>query len=193
MIPCQPLACTHCGASLAEEPAELAALTACTRCGVALRVTVFPAWRRPQVRGASAELVLAEGEATCFYHTDKRAAIPCDACGRFLCALCDLEVHGRHFCPACFESRVKQQEIEQFERERTRYDNIALSLLVYPLILCGFLLPVSAPVALVLAAWKWGSPPSLVERTKLRLVAVMVLALVETGLGLAFWVGILRS
>jgi hypothetical protein len=185
----EPLACTRCGAPLPEQPAELAALTRCSRCGAGLRVAVFPAWRRPSTRGASAELVLTEGEASCFYHTDKRAVIPCDACGRFLCALCDMEIHGRHFCPACFAASMKQQRIEHLERERTRYDNIALSLLIYPLILCGFLVPVSAPAALILALWKWSSPPSLVERTKLRLAAVMVLALVETGLGLAFWFG----
>ena len=189
MRPSEPPACTRCGAPLPEQPADLAAVTRCSRCGAELRVAVFPAWRRAWARGASPELVVTEGEASCFHHADKRAVIPCDACGRFLCALCDLEVHGRHFCPACFEASVKQQRIEHLEHERTRYDNIALSLLVYPVVFCGILLPVTAPAALILAFWKWRAPPSQVERTKVRLATVIVLALAETGLGLAFWAG----
>ena len=31
-----------------------------------------------------------DGEASCYFHAHKRAAVPCDGCGRFLCSLCDL-------------------------------------------------------------------------------------------------------
>ena len=48
--------------------------------------------------GRSGERILVEGEAACFYHAEKRATVACSACGRFLCALCDLDFSDHHFC-----------------------------------------------------------------------------------------------
>src|SRR5437868_4454851 len=98
------LSCPKC-----RQPLTAAVLTgdgtvACMACGASLYVDVFPALFRPVATGKSGETVLVEGESTCFYHPQKKAIVPCDLCGRFLCALCDLELGGQHLCPSCLES-----------------------------------------------------------------------------------------
>lgn len=130
---------------------------------------------------------MMEGEATCFYHAKKRAQVPCDECGRFLCAVCDLEVNGRHLCPQCLETGAKKGKVQSLERGRFRWDQVISTLLVLPLISCGFLLPLTSLAALVLVVWKWKSPPSLVHNTRLSLIVCGVLALIEFIGGCAFW------
>jgi hypothetical protein len=42
-------------------------------------------------------------QATCFFHPDKAFQACCQRCGRFVCALCDLQLGAEHVCPTCFE------------------------------------------------------------------------------------------
>jgi hypothetical protein len=42
-------------------------------------------------------------QATCFFHPEKAFQACCQQCGRFVCALCDLQLGAEHVCPACFE------------------------------------------------------------------------------------------
>src|SRR5438874_13754528 len=88
-----------------------------------------------------------EGEAGCFYHPQKRAIIPCAACGRFLCALCDVELNDEHLCPVCLETGRKKGKLTQLETKRTLYDSSALILSVLPIICLWPLSIVTAPAA----------------------------------------------
>jgi hypothetical protein len=157
-------------------------LVSCAGCGVKLHADVYPAFFRPLTPGRDGEVLVIENEAGCFYHPQKKAVLPCEGCGRFLCALCDCELHGQHFCPACLQSGQKRGKIKQLEQERTLYDNIALSLAVYPLLIFYFTL-VTAPTALIIAIRYWNAPRSIVHRTKARLVLAISIA----GLELVGW------
>jgi hypothetical protein len=42
-------------------------------------------------------------QATCFFHPEKVFQACCQRCGRFMCALCDLQLGAEHVCPTCFE------------------------------------------------------------------------------------------
>ncbi len=181
------LNCPNCGKSLSELTDLLPAVERCPACERQTRVVVFPAFSRPAVKGATAEAVMMEGEATCFYHAKKRAQVPCDECGRFLCAVCDLEVNGRHLCPQCLETGAKKGKVQSLERGRFRWDQVISTLLVLPLISCGFLLPLTSLAALVLVVWKWKSPPSLVSNTRVLLIVCAALAFIEFVAGSAFW------
>jgi hypothetical protein len=173
---------------LPESGPELGALTRCPSCGVELAAVVFPAMTRAADSAATAQLVLEESEAACFYHADKRAVIPCSACGRFLCSLCDVELHGSHFCPGCLETGTRKGRLPALERSRTRYDRVVWSLLLVPLPLCLLAAPVTAVAAMVLVFWKWRAPPSLVVNTRLRLALGGVLAVLELAAVSALWV-----
>jgi len=167
--------CPACQAWLLDGVFNQPQLSPCPACGVPLQVEVFPALFRRINPGQSGEPIMIEGESSCFYHPQKKAVLPCQGCGRFLCALCDCELNGQHFCPACLETGKTKGKIKSLENQRTLYDSIALSLAVYPLLIFYFTL-VTAPVALFIAIRYWNAPRSIVRRTKIRYVAAIVLA-----------------
>lgn len=40
---------------------------------------------------------------TCAYHATNERILDCRGCGRSICEVCDIVVHGRHYCPVCYE------------------------------------------------------------------------------------------
>jgi len=150
----------------------------CPACGVPLLAEVFPALFRTIPAGRSGEVIMVEGESSCFYHPQKKAVLPCDGCGRFLCALCDCPLHGQHFCPACLEAGRTKGKIKSLENQRTLYDSIALSLTILPLIFY-YLTFMTAPVAIYVAIRYWNAPQSIVRRSKIRFIMAILIALLE--------------
>ena len=156
----------------------------CRGCGQTIRVSVFPAID-VVVTGAHPELLQGETEASCFYHPQSRAAVPCESCGRFLCRLCDLEVDGRHLCPVCFQSGVPILQAEV--TRRTMYDTIALALATLPSLLIWPAI-VTAPASLFLVFRWWRAPGSIVPRTKIRFFLAGLFALAEvSGAAIVIW------
>lgn len=182
-----PLACPSCGATWPYAAMDLATLQNCPRCSKETRLVLFPAFDRPVAVGATAQAVVMEGEATCFFHPQKRAHVPCDGCGRFLCALCELDLGGKHLCAQCLEAGTKKGSLDTLERSRTRWDQIIAGLLVLPLVFCYFLVPFTSLAALGLVIWKWKAPRSRVGNTRLTLIICAVLASVELIGSVAAW------
>lgn len=178
--------CPKCHAWLLDDVFNQPELSPCPACGVPLQIEVFPALFRRVNPGQSGETIMVEGESSCFYHPQKKAVIPCQGCGRFLCALCDCELNGQHYCPTCLETGKTKGKIKNLENQRTLYDGIALSLAVYPLLIFYFTL-ITAPVALFVAIRYWNAPRSIIRRTKVRYVVAIIIALVQiSGWGLLF-------
>jgi hypothetical protein len=177
------LACPKCKTPLAEALVNRAELTPCPACAAPLQVEIFPALFRRIEAGQRGEAVLVEGESSCFYHPQKKAVLPCGGCGRFLCALCDCELHGEHFCPSCLEIGKKKGKIKRIQNERTLYDSVALALSLAPLLIF-YLTVITAPMALYVAIRYWNAPRSIVHRSKIRLV----LAIIFAGLQMIGWV-----
>lgn len=172
--------CPKCRAWLLEGIFNQPEFVPCPACGAPLQIEVFPALFRKISSGQGGEVILVEGESSCYYHSQKKAVRPCDGCGRFLCALCDCELHGQHFCPACLETGRTKGKIKSLDNQRTLYDNIALALAIYPLLIFYFTL-VTAPMALFVAIRYWKSPQSILHRTKVRYVTAAVIALLQIG------------
>lgn len=177
------IACPACRAPLPAAAVGTADFVACPICPAELRVQLFPAaFKVAEVeRGAAA----AAAEATCFFHAEKRAAVPCDACGRYLCALCDLEVGGRHLCPACAASRASDPGADRHVRERVLWDSAALALAGYPMLIFYFTL-ITAPSVVYLVIRHWRSPTSLVPRTRARFVIALLIASAQ----IAGWIAV---
>ena len=181
------LNCGGCSWPLPPESWNQAPGAACPGCGWRVEGLVFPAIRGTRT-GELPEAVGAENEASCYFHPASRAAVPCDACGRFLCHLCDLEIHGRHLCPACFEKGVAARKLEVVENRRTMYDSLALAYATVPLLAFFWPAVIGAPVALFTVMQRWNAPSSVVPRTRIRFYIAAVLALAEIGLfGFMIW------
>jgi hypothetical protein len=175
--------CPECRTPVREPSLNRPAGSQCSGCDSLLQIEVFPAHFRQQGPGQAAESILVEGQAACFYHPGKNAVIPCESCGRFLCALCDCDLSGKHYCPGCLETGRTKGQIHKAESRRTRYDNIALTIATAPLLIFYFTI-ITAPIALFYAIRHWNSPPSLVQRTRFRLVLAMTFA----GLQILGWI-----
>lgn len=178
--------CPKCQSPLPAALLNLGALQPCESCRTPVQAEVFPALFRKAGPGAEGERVMLEGEASCFYHPVKKAVRPCDSCGRFLCALCDCELRGEHYCPSCLEAGRKKGKIKSLENRRVLYDSTALKLAIYPwlFIFTYFFSIFAAPVALFIAIRHWNSPRSIVHRTKARLVVAIILSVLQ----IAFWI-----
>jgi len=177
------LQCNKCQTPLTPAMFNRGQLAPCPGCAAPLQVEIFPAFFRTIASGTGAETILVEGEASCFYHPQKRAVLPCHGCGRFLCGLCDCELHGEHYCPVCLEAGRKKGKIKRLENERTLYDSIALAVAIVP-VLFIYLTVVTAPLAIYMSIRYWNAPRSIVHRTKIRFVAAIVFA----GLQIIGWV-----
>jgi len=179
--------CPRCNAWLLDGAFNQPELSPCPACGVPIQVQVFPALFRRLQPGQSGETIVVEGESSCFYHPQKRASTPCQSCGRFLCALCDCELNGQHFCPTCLETGKTKGKIKSLENQRTLYDGIALSLAVYPM-LFFYLTLVTAPATLFVSLRYWKAPRSIVRPTRIRFILSIIIALMQiAGWGAIFF------
>jgi hypothetical protein len=154
---------------------------------VELRIEVFPAAEKVEVPAAP-QARTDPGEAACFYHESRRAVVPCDRCGRFLCALCDLPVGDLHLCPACLGSRTPGSGPPPLESRRLRPDLIAGYLLLLGLLSCGVLFPLTGLAAFGVLRRFRKHPPSLVDSSEGRIRLAYVLALFELLFGVALWI-----
>jgi len=156
-------------------------------------LAVFPAHFQPAGTGAAAEAILEAGVSSCFYHEQKKAVVPCDACGRFLCALCDLDFNGRHLCPACLQAGKKKGDLPELENRRTIHDSAALTTALLPLLIWPVTL-ITAPLATFLAIRSFFRPSSLIPRTRIRSWLALVLGLLQIAGWVALFIGMaLRS
>jgi uncharacterized paraquat-inducible protein A len=111
------VACPRC-----HKEVELSQLTDgevhCQHCGGTYEARVF----HPSARSTRV-LQLAESgpeaAAACANHSRNTAVTTCERCGIFICALCELEVDGAKYCPACFE-RLAQEGAIHTARVRFR-------------------------------------------------------------------------
>jgi len=149
-------------------------------------VNVFPAFLRLPQRGPLPEPVLTLDDAACFYHENKKAADACEACGRFLCALCRVDIGKRILCPGCIQSGKRKGRLHDLTRHRILQDEVALSMAILPLLAWPFTIA-TAPAAIFWALRHWKSPTSILPRTKLRFVAAILLASIQVAAWVIFF------
>jgi hypothetical protein len=174
------VSCTKCDARLPGNVFNLQSFFPCPNCGVLLQAEIFPALFRPIATGRTGEATMEDTESSCFYHPQKKAVLPCDSCGRFLCALCDCELDGRHICPSCLEAGRTKGKIKSLENKRVVYDDLALSLAIFSLVppiiyFCW----ITAPLAIFISIRHWNSPGSIIRRTKIRFIFAIIIALLD--------------
>jgi hypothetical protein len=166
-------ACPKCQAHLGPAVFNLGRFNPCPNCEAPIQIEVFTALFRPVSTGTTGEAVLVDGEAACFYHESKKAVVVCDACGRFLCALCDCKLNDKHYCPGCLEAGGKKRTIEHLETVRPLHGRQAFMLSVLPFFITGL-------AAIFIAIRHWKSPGSLVTPQRWQMPVALVLAILQT-------------
>lgn len=155
-------------------------LVKCPGCDVSRRVYFFPVIATGVEAAPKSEAIVVSDDASCFYHPKKKAVVPCASCGRFLCALCDVEHMGRHVCMTCLEK--DHVESDDFRREYMAYDQLALSLSVVTVIF-SFLSLLVLPYVVFLVIRHWNTPVTVFGRRRW----VFGLALFFASLQLLLW------
>lgn len=180
--------CTKCSAPLPVEQLNLPQPTPCPGCGSDVQVEVFPACFETLSAGQGGEALLVDSESSCFYHEQKRAAVVCSGCGRFLCTLCNVELDAANYCPSCFESSRKKGKIASVENSRLLRDSMAFQAALFSTVLWPFSL-LSAPFVLWYARKHWNSPSSITRNSKAR----MIWAVSLSGLQILAWLSLLAA
>jgi hypothetical protein len=145
-------------------------------------IRLFPAVIRSN-DAVRAEEVLEGGQSTCFFHPKLPATALCDVSGRLICDLCQTEWNGQTVSFEALQSLLADNTSVKQERRCTKWDDIALSLVIFPVILGPFVV-LTAPVALGICAVKWrAGPTSLLRRSRWRYVVAALLAILEIGYG----------
>lgn len=173
------LTCPGCRAGLPDGVPFLGAPLACPSCLRPVEGLVFPTFRKPATPGKSADALVVLEDAGCFYHSKNRAQVPCDICGRFLCALCDVELQGQHVCPSCLDTGRKKNRIKTLDNSRVLYGGIAAFTAFVPIIAFWPATIITAPLALFLALYGWRKPQSLTGKGRLAYLFAIVLSLIQ--------------
>jgi hypothetical protein len=179
--------CTHCSASLpvwAIQAGNSGNDAICPSCNASLIVRVFPALLAARPKLNPDELRIEAGEASCFYHLNKRAAASCVHCGRFVCALCAVDFDGAIWCPGCMAAAQSRRQHVKLENRRILWDSIALAAATWPFVLFFWPALPGSLATIFISLRYWKRPGSLVPRTKWRFVLAILVALAE----LAFFV-----
>jgi hypothetical protein len=118
------VACPNCDGSVALVETQTG-WQSCPYCETRLQV-----WLWPVIRGNTSAAAAMPNQATCFFHPDKAFQACCQRCGRFLCALCDLQLGAEHVCPTCFERGRADTGLHggqaEWRHRDVLYDSIAL-------------------------------------------------------------------
>jgi hypothetical protein len=120
------VSCPNCTGDVAPIETQ-AGWQSCPYCQKRLEIRLWPALRH----NTSAAAAMPE-QATCFFHPEKAFQACCQRCGRFVCALCDLQLGAEHVCPTCFERGRAESGLNSGKAEwRHRdvlYDSIAVTI-----------------------------------------------------------------
>ena len=175
--------CRKCASALPVESINSNVIIPCLSCGTRARVNVFPALFKAPEKPHTPDRIVMDKESSCFYHPEKKAVIPCDHCGRFLCTLCDVTYGERHLCPACVEQGADSITETPTENEYTYYDNIALLLAFGPILsmIFWFITPITAPLALFVVVRYWKRPLSTMPRRRWRYGVAALFAIAQMG------------
>ena len=141
------IACPDCGGNIGPIETQTG-WQSCPSCEKRLQLRIWPVVRQ-RTNAASA----MPEQATCFFHPEKAFETCCQRCGRFVCALCDLQLGAEHVCPTCFERGRADTGLNggraEWRHRDVLYDSIAISLgclwiFVWPVIVAAL------PAAIVL-------------------------------------------
>lgn len=172
--------CTYCKRSLPEKLINTPDSIKCPFCGTFIQVITFPVLYKVTEKNTE-EITKQEGEASCFYHHDKKAHVVCHMCGRFICSLCDIGLDDKHICPECIGREKKNGTLTRLQNHRVLYDNISLSLAVYPVIIFFLFTFITAPIALYISIRHWKTPGSILRGSKFRFSLAIFLSLAQIG------------
>jgi hypothetical protein len=169
-----PIRCDRCASLVPAEAYNQDQFHRCHACRLLTEVRAYPILLTGRTLGVRGETLLTEDQASCFNHPQKKAIVPCDRCGRFLCALCATPSGGRQLCLDCYKAEASEQTGTSLANKHlVRYDNMALVLSLIPFY------GITAIVAAFYAIRHWKTRMSVLPQTRVRHVLALVFSLAQ--------------
>jgi len=175
--------CPDCQRGLSKKINGLRKDSVCPHCGKQVNWYIFPRYFASQQKDLTFDNITSDGESSCYYHSDKKAVVTCDQCGKFLCSLCDLELNNKHICPNCFNSGKKKKKSFEFEDSRILYDDLALAIAFWPIFTFYFTI-FGSFISMYFAIRYWNVNSSVITHNKLKKIVAIILSLLE----ILFWI-----
>lgn len=142
------ITCPKCASPLTTEIFSRTADSSCPHCGLVMTGRLFPRFFKPHDEQTNNTEVTSDSESSCFFHPNKLAVSHCSECGRFLCALCELNIQDKIICPTCLEKLDQEKKVKTFTNRVTFWDSIVLSLAILPMLFWPVTL-FTAPLTLI--------------------------------------------
>ncbi|MBN4074095.1 hypothetical protein JYT61_00890 [bacterium AH-315-E10] len=178
--------CLKCKADLPVNTYNTGTLIPCPACRTRIQLHVFPAAIKKAEEGEGGESLTSDIDASCFYHQNSQADATCEACGKFLCKLCDVFINEKHFCPNCVNLNENSETNLKKKADTTHYDSVALSLALVATLIFYFGI-VLIPASLYFSIRYFNKPQSIVPRTRIRfIIAILISCLHLIGWTIAF-------
>lgn len=172
--------CPQCAVAVPAASRSVVEPVYCTGCRREVMVCALPALDRP-VERARLAVPAAAGEATCYFCPNKKAIAVCQSCGSFTCQSCEVEWFGEHLCLACVHTLREVKKDIRFRSRGALHDNVALMLLVLPILVIpcyGLIFALLlAPFALFMVIRHRKASRGIVPRGPFRLFAAGTLAI----------------
>jgi hypothetical protein len=180
-------ACPRC-----NKPLDLTKVTTdgediCPTCQVFFEAQVF---HPPQRIARVLQLAQAgpEGASSCANHPRNAAVTSCERCGVFVCALCDLDLGGVHYCPSCFDRLTPTGGTDPMSAEaQTRfrdYGTLALGTAGLGFILSWVLIGIPLGALAIYYAIRGFRNRDAAEGRAFALLSAIVIALGDLAIGL---------
>ena len=171
------IACPKCGQPLPAQASGVEAIVACGTCQREIALIFLSDQPQPVSQMASEALA---GEPSCFFCPQKAARSSCESCGRYVCADCTAAWFGQQLCLSCVYAQREVKGDLNFRSRVTLYDNLALMLMLLPLLTIPiygvFFAAITSPVSLYLAVRHRQASRGIVPRGPARTIAAVVLA-----------------
>lgn len=138
-------------------------------------IATFPALHKVSEEQFIGETLITDEDASCFFHPEKKAALPCHDCGRFICSLCDVNMDDKHFCPTCLNNEADKKEEGIFVKKMIQYDSLAMSISILSFLMWPITC-ITMFVVFFMCFKFWNKKPSLVRNNKWRFVVAFLIA-----------------
>lgn len=170
--------CNVCANRILPDQYNTDGFVKCPSCQTDILTAVFPALYKSAEKGSVGDILLDDLDASCFYHADKKAAITCEHCGRFLCNLCHIELREKHLCPGCIHVYKEKGKLQTLDNFRSLHDEEALSWAIFPLLFWPVTC-ITPLVSIYITFRYWNKPSSVIPRSRVRYVWAIIFSLLQ--------------
>jgi uncharacterized paraquat-inducible protein A len=164
----------------------------CPRCQGFFKATVFHP-RQRITRVLQIAQTGPESAGSCANHPRNAAVTNCDRCGLFICALCELDLHGGKYCPACFDRMTQDGGVEQAQTRFRDWRTLAFATAFIAFVFSAILIGIPVGGLSIYYAVRGFRDPQWSKDKMVMLIVSTILAVAAIAIGLVALAAFLKE